>query len=515
MHPKTNNSVNTDAQYFVVQQAKGLTETKGQPTATFGHQLPHVSGSTSDGIFASWCWDGTRLVVTNDRYGLYPLFWYRTPCGGVGISNSLLQLVKLGASTDLDFEALAVFLRLGTFVGNDTPFNAIQAMPPNVIFKWENGEVECHSRKPKTPRAVILSRNDAIDQYLALFANAMAKRRPPSGQTAVPISGGRDSRHILLELHRTGREPDVCVSALDNPPDPNQDPEIGALLCRELGFRHVTVGQKLSLLKAEQRKNRETHFCAPAHGWYLALADFLNEGFSHVHDGLGGDVLSQSSFLTPELNTVFRSGDTQAIVDRLLFGDTAELSVLEGLLDHKLQKQINPQVARKRLTKEVERHLGAPNPVASFFFWNRTRRMTALAPYSLLATNLHAYTPFLDHDLFDFTSALPSEMLLDRTFHDDAIARAYPTFSHIPYANHKAAKPADDSRIKARFYNEAARQFMMRKPWALMNNMVPRAKLLVGTLSQGRIRPWIPLWFIYLDQIESLVANKPRLNNRQ
>lgn len=495
----------TKAPYFLAINRDEHWETLGQADAECGHSFPSANHDVDEGIFARWHWNGTRLVVHNDRYGIHPLFWFRPPGGGIAISTSLIRLLELGASTALNTEALAVFFRLGFFAGDDTPFSAIQAVPPNAVFTWENGKLECRGKFPPTPKATPVSRDDAIDHYIGLFAQAMEKHTAASGSFAVPASGGRDCRHILLELHRTGHRPELCVSARDNPPDPNQDPEIARLLCRELGFEFVTIDQQLSLLEAQIRKNRETEFCASAHGWYVALADFLDAQFDGVYDGLAGDVWSQSSFLDSRLDAVFRGRDTRAIAAALMEKNAASFSGLSRVLSGKLDKAASLEAATRRIAREVGKHLDMPNPIASFFFWNRTRRMTALAPYGLLKGIPRVHVPFLDHALFDFMTTLPVDMLMDRAFHTDAIARAYPAFAHIPYANHKAAPPADDTHVQARFLTETAHRFLLRKPSPLLNNVIPRTKLLVGMLSRGRIRSCVSPLVIYLDQIDSMI----------
>ena len=499
-----------DHPYFLVRKRGERIETRGQPTAEFGHQIPSTTHAVADGVFAHWHWDGTRLVVNNDRYGFYPLFWFSHPGGGVCISSSLDTLLEHGAPTELDIEALAVFFSLGNFVGDDTPFSAIKTVPPNAVFEWENGKLECRGRYPHTPNATSISRDEAIDRYIDLFAKAMAKRAPASDAFAVPISGGRDSRHILLELHRTGFEPKACVSALDNPPDPNEDPRVAAALCRELQFEHVIVDQQLSVFLAEVRKNPRTHFCTAAHGWYLALADSLNGRFECVYDGIAGDVLSQSKFLSPHLDTTFRSQDVNAICDALLSRHTAGNSGIRRLLKGDLKAAMESGAATKRLALELEKHLDAPNPVASFIFWNRTRRAIALAPYSLLADIPRVYAPFLDHDLFDFLTTLSSSMLLDHTFHDDTIARAYPKFANFPYVD-KAKPPVDDTKERARFLAEAARTFLLKRPSRLMKSLLPRANMLTSVLSLGYINPWVSPSIIYIDQIEAMMDKKRRM----
>lgn len=495
--------------YFFVRKHREEIETRGQPIAEFGHRINSTTHPVTDGIFANWHWDGMRLVVENDRYGLYPLFWFSTS-EGVCISPSLISLIEQGAPTELDVGALAVFFRLGCFIGEDTPFSAIKVMPPNAVFEWENGELKCHGRYPPVPKAVSISRDEAIDTYIRLFASAMEKRRPATDSFAVPISGGRDSRHILLELYRTGFKPAICVSAKNNPPDPNQDPEIAASLCARLRLEHAIIDQQLSLLSAQTRKNWQTHFCTSQHGWYLAVADYLNGRFDSVYDGIAGDVLSAGLFLNPELDNAFRSQNVNAITAQLLTLSVSMESILKELLRGKLKESLNQETASRRLAREVERHLNAPSPATSFYFWNRTRRDIALAPYSLLTDIPNVYAPYLDHNLFDFLATLPASMLMDHSFHNDTIARAYPAFADHPYADHKAAAPTDDTDVRARFVAEAARKFLLHRPSTLMNNMVPRAKMLVGVLSRGRIIPWISPLVIYLEQIESIIDRRHR-----
>lgn len=496
-----------EARFFRVGLQAGSIETRGQASAAFGHRIPSGAPAADDGIFADWHWDGTRLVVNNDRYGMYPLFWFRPSGGGVCVSPSLLTLIEQGAPAELDIEALAVFFRLGFFVGDDTPFSAIRTVPPHAVFEWQASGFECRARYPATPRVSSVSRDDAIDEYIDLFARAMAKRAPAPRTCAVPISGGRDSRHILLELHRTGHEPAVCVSALDNPPDPNEDPRIAALLCRELGFNFAVVDQQLSPFDAQLRKNRETHFCAAAHGWYLALADFMNGRFECSYDGIAGDVLSQSKFLNPELDAAFHTRDVATISGALLSMRTAGTHGLDELLKGALKPVLDRDLASNRLAREVEKHLDHPNPVGSFILWNRTRREIALAPYALLSGVPRVYAPFLDHDLFDFLSTLPSGMLLDHRFHDDTIARAYPDFAHVPYVDAAAPLP-DDAGVRAAFLARAARRFLLKKPSRLTKNWLPRGKMLASILSGGRMTPWISPFIVYLDQIESIMAER-------
>src|SRR6185436_3665545 len=104
-------------------------EVEGQASGFVGHTIPSAGDRKADGIYAEWIWDGDRLIVRNDRYGFYPMYYF-VGKDEVAVSTSLSKLIALGAPTHLDEAGLAVFLRLGFFIGQDTPFKAIKVVPP-------------------------------------------------------------------------------------------------------------------------------------------------------------------------------------------------------------------------------------------------------------------------------------------------------------------------------------------------------------------------------------------------
>src|SRR3954471_18704546 len=108
---------------FHVRVRDGRTDVRGVPRFFRGHTLPRTAGAP-DGVFASWDWDGARVVVRDDRYGAAPLFYWSDRQQFM-VSPSVLALIGHGAPTALDGAALAAFLRLGFFLGDDTPFTAI------------------------------------------------------------------------------------------------------------------------------------------------------------------------------------------------------------------------------------------------------------------------------------------------------------------------------------------------------------------------------------------------------
>jgi asparagine synthetase B (glutamine-hydrolysing) len=404
----------------------------GMPVFRLGHVLPRGHG-IPDGIFAEWQWDGRELIARNDRYGFQPLFLFTKP-DEICLAPSVRTLLARGAPRELDWDALAVFLRLGFFLGDDTPFRAIRAVPPNAVLCWNGAELTVRASRVKWPVKEIIDRTAAIRTYQALFAEAVRRRRP-EGPFGLLLSGGRDSRHILFESYRQGWKPELTAT-VDLPG--STDGPIGEAIAKELGLRHWRVAPPRPSVGLEQQKNWETHFCADEHAWILGLRDALRGRCAILYDGIGGDVLSAGLFLDQAALDLFRARRFTDLA-RSLVTREHPVPFVTRLLNAEMANLVSDERAVARIGAELERHADAANPCASFFFWNRTRREIALSPFSLFGT-FRVYAPYLDHDLVDFLSSLPAELLLDHSFHDETIAQSYPEWSHIPYAVKKAPR---------------------------------------------------------------------------
>lgn len=423
--------VNTNESYIHIQQVEDRTLIDGNRYFSLGHKITYPGCKNSDGVFAEWLWDGERLHVQNDRYGFYPLYYFSKP-GELAISTSIPKLIALGVPVTLDEAALAVFLRLGFFIGEDTPFKAIKTIPPRATFEWQNGRLNVSGALPLV-KANPMTRKSAVDGYIALFRQSIKRRLPADDSFVVPLSGGRDSRHILLELCSAGYRPKYCLTARKNYlPLPGGEIKIAEKLTNLFDLEHIILDQTRSRLKAELRKNIITNFCTDEHAWYLVVADYLNERVNIVYDGIGGDVLSESMFLTRDRLDLFDSNKLSDLAQNLLYRQSGEQTWMRLL--GKEYSRFNLELAINHLCQELNRHVDVPNPVGSFYFMNRTRREIALMPYRLLSQVETVFSPYLDHELYDFLASLPASLLLDHDFHTDTIRQAYPLYSNIPYA---------------------------------------------------------------------------------
>ena len=100
-------------------------EIQGQHKWFWGYKIN--SGIQGDGAFIQWNFENERLELITDRYGIMP-FYYFFDGKDLGFSFSVQNLVKRYSASDIDYQALSVFLRLRNYIGDSTPFRNIKRM---------------------------------------------------------------------------------------------------------------------------------------------------------------------------------------------------------------------------------------------------------------------------------------------------------------------------------------------------------------------------------------------------
>ena len=404
---------------------------RGEPHMQRGRPIPVGGHGKSTGVFAGWRWDGSQLTAKTDRSGFLPVY-YACSDRAIRISTSVVRLLEEGVSPRLDVGALSVFLRYGNLVGEDTPFEDIRVLPPAADLRWRPGRLDLSGTYGRVdPRE--LSRQEQIDGFISLFRQAITRRAQEGEPFVVPLSGGKDSRLIVLELARQGFSPSLCLTARHPPPRPNQDLWIAERLSARLGVPHTAVDQPPDRVGTELEKNLRTDFCSDEHGWLLALDEWMDSSYASMYDGIGGDVLSDvagDGTCARRVSELLEAGDLDAAARELV-----------RLPDRTIRRMVHPDIyqgmeaeaAHARIVEELGKHVGAPNPVASYYFWNRTRRKIGLAPFRLFRGVRHVHAPFLDSDVVGFLASLSWRSVADGGLREGALAAAFPAFADLPF----------------------------------------------------------------------------------
>lgn len=457
----------------------GRTTVSGQPRFFKGYAL-----DDGDGVFVEWDWDGHRFTARTCHTGFLPLY-YNSDGEQLAVSTRVADIfAATGSAPRLCPASLGVLLRLGFMVGDHTPFSGVKVLGPQGTIEWTPGaQPTIRSTYPDQGQSCP---QDAAARYTALFreaAHRICAAMP--GDFAMPLSGGRDSRHIAIELHRQGRKPRFVLTAEHLPPRTNEDVRVASALCRAMDWPHRVVRQPVRAgFRQELDHAQAVDYMTYEHAWTLPVRDILRaSGVGQVFDGVGGDVLSAGLFQDDRLLQPYLDGAIHKVRDGLLrsWSQLGGDDALRDSLGNGLAELADPAPAVALIDAELRLHLGRPNPLKSFYFWNRSRRATGLLPFKILGNQV-VYAPYLDKDLLSYLLGLPPAATADRTLHDRAIALANPALGAIPYEDKQAAatRPAISDRVG--FYGPLMTSTLASKRYLNRRFLLPRAAqaLLLG-----------------------------------
>jgi hypothetical protein len=407
---------------FIVRATNpGEFKIEGPPVFQAGYPVSHPDGP--DGIFANWHWNGKHLEAQVDRLGMFPLYYGELP-DGIAISTHVDGVLHAGVSPDLNLPSLQVLLGLGFQVGVDTVFQRIKTFPIGGQLTWSPGRLTVTTNMPEVTLNP-LSREKAIDVYLDLFRDAVRRRIVEGAPIRLPLSGGRDSRHILLELIALGFPPERCYTASFR--NRHDDAHAAEALCRKLNVPHLECYVPEDLVTTELEKNTRLSYEALEHGWTWGLAQDMAHPEAISYDGLDGDVLSAGHFHLDENSRLYREGRLDELAEKL-----APHPVLRAA---PANMQVPRADAYQRIVCELLRYKSTHNPMMFFFLYNRSRRAVSTTISSLFGSVVRAaYAPYLDRTVFDFLAGLPEELFADKRFHTQAISRKFPEMDSVGYA---------------------------------------------------------------------------------
>jgi len=444
----------------------GVTHMSGMDRARFGRSVMDED-QVECGVGGGWIWDKKSLVVESDSYGYLPLYVHHT-ADRIIVSDSPLSILQRIDRPETDPIALGFLCRAGFLLGDRTLFQGIRRVPAGTRMTWTDGVLESETLESPTcdgPNSI----REAVDGWADRFQVAMSRRLFDSGTFDLPLSGGRDSRMILLELHRQGVVPRRILSLGSDVSRGSSDAYLASSLARRLDLPFMSVRRHdRDWLEAERARHVACGYEALEHVWLMPLWNELLDGGAPWYDGLGAGSLTRNSAASLEMTGFLRDGDLALWAERF-FTLTAATSPrwLDPILARAPFTIGNLDVVQEDLEKELSRHRDAPNPTTSFTFDNWGRRSIALNPLGICRSRRTIELPFMDRDLVAWARSIPLDMAQCNDIQTEACHRLYPEFSDLPFddgAPQKASKASLWRRYrrklqKKRFFKENTRYF--------------------------------------------------------
>jgi len=394
-----------------------------------------------NGAFVIAVWDipRRRIVIANDRFGLYPT--YTTCRAGRLIFAPEVKGILCDDTFErkLDPTALAQYMRFQHLLGERTFFEDIQLLPCASVLVYDLDSATCRLQPYWTfddiPYRPEVGFGEAVEEAGGLLRRAVRRLSGDAYRPGVYLSGGLDSRTIV---GMTERRPIVSLTYGERN---CRDVQIAGRIARAVGSDHHW-------------------FDLPDGHWVTTHVDFhlaLTEGFHswiHAH-GItslpparqmidvnltgwdGGTVMGHADSVEPlQMYAV----DDIALIMRMFYLFNQEYtwpSLLEGEESLLYAEPIRARMrglAFDSFREEITPYLhGRPDVRGEYFYIrNHCRRLTQNL-VTFTRSHVEVRFPFFDYDLFEFLYSLPALVRGHRALYLALIQRETPRLAYIPY----------------------------------------------------------------------------------
>jgi hypothetical protein len=403
--------------------------------------------------------------------------------GDITLSQNLLQMLDCVGDLTLDTEAISIFLHLGFFLGDRTPFRAIRAVQAGECGTLDASGLRWERPHAAPPAECTLDLAGVTDAFIEAMRRAIASAEVPE-RFVHPLSGGRDSRYMLFELKRQGRVPSECVTLAETLEHP--DAVVARRVASALGVPHRVLRPYGLGFDRELVNVDATHLCADEHSWFVPLAAELRRVTPVVFDGLGGGVLFRATFADdPALAGASAEKCANAVLEIFRAPSPAALEAAGSLLGCRLLTRAE---VIDRVTAAMKGLAGEPNPFTRFIFESRTCREIALVPRSMYRAIAAIHTPFLHPEVMALARSLPARFFAaNPRFEDHATRVAFREAASLPYVEKDAVYPKRRRRASGAL-SRARRTLFWRRHLAPSDRRI--ARQLRGILKPNRLR-WL------------------------
>ena len=391
-----------------------------------------------NGAFVAAIWDAKaqKLLIVNDRLGLYPLY-YSLHNGALLFASGVRSLlVDRSLPRNVDRTAVAQFLTFDHLLDDRTLLETVRLLPQASLLTYADGKVRIKRYwEINYPQNYLLrSEQDYMDEFSALIRQAVARQTTGELPGGILLSGGLDSRMLLAYL------------TSEHSKKPLRSFTWGIPGCDDARYAREVA----------QKAGSEHHFFELKPDWLLAKA----EQAVRITDGMA-NLINLHAFATLDEEAELANVIYKGFLGDAMFGfgirqqfwaaydEQTRLSAHFQVHTDQGVITFNPQEQHDHFTDEFKRQIGnsifdsyiagmddsrsqlLANQRLYFDYRQRVPRMT-LKGVEVVRTRAMVRLPFCDNDLVEFSIKVPPGLLYERRLMRNAFIREFPKFAQIP-----------------------------------------------------------------------------------
>jgi asparagine synthase (glutamine-hydrolysing) len=397
------------------------------------------------GKFVAALWDKTkrRLILTNDRFGMRPLYYAKLRGRLLWASEIKALLADAAVCRQGHLRGIAQFFTFGQLLGEDTLLKGVRLLPAAgwLIYDLGNDRLKLDRYWRLTELKGYNGGTEAaiLEHIEAAFAKAVDRCTAGTDRLGLSLSGGLDSRTILAAVPADRPIRTVSMGVAGSM-DHRGAEEMARLLCRQ---HHCCVLGDGFLARFADYLKQMVHL---TDGHYLSqcvimptLPVYRDLGIQVLLRGHAGELMHMRKAYNFSLDQQAFSIRDDAGLEGWLHGhlQTYMLDGIEGSLFAPAHRREMAGLALESLRACLRESQGIGPPLQRIwhlFISQRLRRETALSMVkfgSLVETRL----PYLDNELVDALLAAPPEMKLGEGIQAHILHCRAPAFLRVPNSN--------------------------------------------------------------------------------
>jgi len=382
-----------------------------------------------------------RVVVANDRYGTYPLFYSLNE--KMFVFASEVKAVLKGAEIPplINEEAIPEFLAFSFLLGDKTFFQGVKYLPPANILMYDASASLLKqkrywdfSKKAASRGFTVQSYESYLKVFKKLAAKAVERRVQDKEKVGVFLSGGLDSRIVAGFASQTGKE---IVTFTFGARDCIQK-RIAEAISQRLGVKNVfyEIPSDFIARYSEEIVFRGDGLVRIRDCHFISMLEKVRSEVDTVLMGIYGILFGWQRWEHPKkfLNHACRlnfAGLTNYLIRRYNAG--LSLQEFQKAFTNKFYEEIKNAVPKNFMQTVDPKDFDLPMDMIAYWVLRNSEPRYIFQNLQYINWYLEVRYPFLDNDLVDFFAfTLPPELKAGKVFLKKAANYCFPQLSDIP-----------------------------------------------------------------------------------